>query len=54
LHGRPPVPYKSATIAEIRDLAIQQGMTTLTQDGIEKILKGQTDIAQLRAVTAGG
>jgi type II secretory ATPase GspE/PulE/Tfp pilus assembly ATPase PilB-like protein/putative methionine-R-sulfoxide reductase with GAF domain len=45
---------KSATIAEIRDLAIQQGMTTLTQDGIEKILKGQTDIAQLRAVTAGG
>ncbi|MEI6128150.1 MAG: GspE/PulE family protein, partial [Pseudomonadota bacterium] len=42
----------NATIAHIRDLAIQEGMTTLMQDGIWKILKGQSDIAQLRKVVA--
>ena len=30
--------------------AIHQGMRTLKQDGIEKILQGHTDIAQIRAV----
>ncbi len=45
---------RSATIAEIRELAMQQGMTTLAQDGIEKILKGQADFNQLRKVTAEG
>ncbi len=43
---------KGATIAEIRDLAIQEGMTTLMQDGIWKVLRGQSDISQLRKVVA--
>jgi len=43
---------KNSPIAEIRDLAMQQGMTTLMQDGINKVLKGQTEFEQLRRVTA--
>jgi len=43
---------RNATIAEIRDLAVQEGMTTLMQDGIWKVMKGQSDIAQLRKVVA--
>lgn len=43
---------KNATIAEIRDLAIKEGMTTLMQDGIWKVLKGQSDLYQLRKVVA--
>jgi type II secretory ATPase GspE/PulE/Tfp pilus assembly ATPase PilB-like protein len=39
-------------IAEIRKLAMQEGMRTLVQDGIMKVLKGQTDLLQLRRVTA--
>jgi type II secretory ATPase GspE/PulE/Tfp pilus assembly ATPase PilB-like protein len=42
----------SATIAEIRELAMQQGMTTLLQDGVAKVLNGQTTLDQLRKVTA--
>ncbi len=42
---------RNATIAEIRELAMSQGMTTLIQDGVMKILKGQTDYDQLRRVT---
>lgn len=43
---------KNSTIVEIRNLAVQEGMTTLMQDGIWKVLKGQSDIAQLRKVVA--
>lgn len=32
--------------------AIKEGMRTLKQDGIEKILQGHTDVAQIRAVAA--
>ena len=39
-----------ATVEEIQDAAIGQGMRTLKQDGIEKILQGHTDIHQIRAV----
>jgi len=39
-----------AAIEEIRTQSIKDGMTTLLQDGIEKILKGVTDFKQVRAV----
>lgn len=38
-------------IEEIRRVALEQGMRTLKQDGIEKILRGETDLVQVRAVT---
>ena len=37
--------------AEIRDLALQEGMRTLRQDGIEKALAGLTSLAEVRAST---
>ena len=43
---------RNSTIKEIRGLAVKEGMTTLMQDGIVKILKGQSDIFQLRKVVA--
>ena len=43
---------KNSTIKNIRSLAIKEGMTTLMQDGIWKILRGQSDIFQLRKVVA--
>ncbi len=39
-----------ATAEEIRFLAIQAGMTTLVQDGIEKVVAGKTDLKQVLAV----
>ena len=39
-----------ARVAEITAVAIEQGMRTLKQDGIEKVLQGITDIHQVRAV----
>jgi type II secretory ATPase GspE/PulE/Tfp pilus assembly ATPase PilB-like protein len=39
-----------APIAELRAAAIANGMRTLKQDGIDKILQGDTDIQQVRAV----
>jgi type II secretory ATPase GspE/PulE/Tfp pilus assembly ATPase PilB-like protein len=41
---------KHATVEEMRDRAIEQGMTTLLQDGIFKSLKGLTDFKQVRRV----
>ena len=41
---------KKAEVAEIRTLAIEQGMTTLKQDGILKMLQGQTDLQEVRRV----
>ena len=32
--------------------ATREGMRTLKQDGIEKVLQGYTDVAQIRAVAA--
>ena len=34
----------------VRELAMRQGMRTLMQDGVMKILKGQLDVNQVRAV----
>ncbi len=39
-----------AKIDEIRTQAVEDGMTTLKQDGIEKIFKGNTDLTQVRKV----
>ena len=41
-----------ARIEEIRTVATQEGMTTLLQDGILKILDGLTDFAQVKAVAS--
>jgi type II secretory ATPase GspE/PulE/Tfp pilus assembly ATPase PilB-like protein len=40
-----------ARIDEIRELAIKEGMTTLKQDGVEKIFGGNCDLLQVRKVT---
>lgn len=39
-----------AVVHDITQAALENGMTTLKQDGISKVLSGQTDIAQVRAV----
>jgi type II secretory ATPase GspE/PulE/Tfp pilus assembly ATPase PilB-like protein len=39
-----------ATMAEIREQAIVEGMTTLKQDGIEKIFAGHADLIEVRKV----
>ena len=41
---------KRAPTEDIRKVAIEQGMLTLKQDGIIKVLMGHTDIHQVRAV----
>jgi type II secretory ATPase GspE/PulE/Tfp pilus assembly ATPase PilB-like protein len=38
------------SIAEIREQAMQDGMTTLMQDGVEKALQGKTDLKQVVSV----
>jgi len=40
---------KNAPIASIREEAMAAGMLTLKQDGIRKVLKGHTDLHQVRA-----
>ena len=40
-------------VAELRELALADGMRTLKQDGIEKVLLGQTDLHQVRSIAAG-
>ena len=37
-------------VEEIRNLAIEEGMTTLKQDGILKVFGGKTDLLQVRTV----
>jgi len=41
---------KRETIEELRKQAQRDGMTTLLQDGIQKVIKGVTDFKQVRAV----
>jgi type II secretory ATPase GspE/PulE/Tfp pilus assembly ATPase PilB-like protein len=40
----------AAKVDEIRTRAIKDGMTTLKQDGLEKIFKGHLDLLQVRKV----
>ena len=39
-----------ARVAEIFATGLEEGMRTLKQDGIEKVLQGITDMKQVRAV----
>ena len=39
-----------ATVEEMRDAAVKDGMRTLLQDGIQKVLSGKTDFHQVRRV----
>ncbi len=41
---------KRATVEELRRQGMADGMTTLLQDGIQKVLHGHTDFKQVRAV----
>ena len=40
-----------ANVTELMDQAMSEGMTTLRQDGIAKILQGYTDWEQIRAIS---
>ncbi|MBU0682143.1 MAG: Flp pilus assembly complex ATPase component TadA [Proteobacteria bacterium] len=42
----------AAPVGEIRDLAMDNGMLTLMQDGIWKVIQGHTDLMQIRATCA--
>ncbi len=44
--------YHKGTAEELQALSMEQGMRTLMQDGIIKMFKGQTDLAQVRKVAA--
>jgi type II secretory ATPase GspE/PulE/Tfp pilus assembly ATPase PilB-like protein len=41
--------HARATVAELWQVAVAQGMTTLVQDGVQKVLAGWTDYSQVRA-----
>jgi len=45
---------EGATADRIRKLAVDGGMTTMFQDGLQKCLRGETDLNQLRAVCGSG
>ena len=45
--------HKRATVAELLAAAVSDGMTTLGQDGIVKVLNGWTDLHQVKAVAMG-
>jgi type IV pilus assembly protein PilB len=42
---------KGPTTSEVQDLAISQGMITMAQDGILKVLEGSTTIEEVERVT---
>ena len=42
--------YKEAAVSEMAAQASKDGMRTLVQDGIYKVLKGDTDIAQVQII----
>ena len=44
---------ESAPVSRVLEVGLKEGMRTLKQDGIEKILQGHTDLTQVRKVTAG-
>jgi type II secretory ATPase GspE/PulE/Tfp pilus assembly ATPase PilB-like protein/GAF domain-containing protein len=55
LKGTPEMKSKimhKAFVTELRDLAKQEGMTTLKQDGIQKVFQGHCDLKQVLTVSA--
>ncbi|RDV26771.1 GspE/PulE family protein [Alteromonas aestuariivivens] len=45
--------YKEASVADMKEQAMNDGMRTLVQDAIYKVLKGDTDLAQVQIVGGG-
>ncbi|GMR07054.1 MAG: hypothetical protein BMS9Abin26_0056 [Gammaproteobacteria bacterium] len=45
--------YEKGTASQIKEQAMKEGMRTLLQDGIHKLIMGQTDLEQLRRVATG-
>ena len=41
---------ESPTISDVRDLAVKEGMVTMTQDGYLKLLEGTTSIEEIERV----
>jgi type II secretory ATPase GspE/PulE/Tfp pilus assembly ATPase PilB-like protein len=41
--------HAKATVAELAEVALAEGMTTLLQDGVHKVLAGWTDYTQVKA-----
>jgi type IV pilus assembly protein PilB len=44
--------YSGSSLTNIRNLARQQGMRTMRQDGLRKAMKGQTTLGEVFAVTS--
>ncbi|MEO5364923.1 MAG: GspE/PulE family protein [Magnetococcus sp. WYHC-3] len=44
---------RGGTVDQIRELALEEGMRTLMQDGVRKVIKGQIDLPQLLRVAVG-
>lgn len=44
--------FRRGTAAEIKEQAMKEGMRTLLQDGIVKLLLGQIDLPQIRLITS--
>ena len=45
--------YKGASIADIKHQAMNDGMRTLVQDAVQKVLSGETDVAQMQVLCGG-
>jgi type II secretory ATPase GspE/PulE/Tfp pilus assembly ATPase PilB-like protein len=43
--------YKESSVAQMKKQATDDGMRTLVQDAIFKVLKGDTDLAQVQIVS---
>jgi type II secretory ATPase GspE/PulE/Tfp pilus assembly ATPase PilB-like protein len=46
--------YKESSIADIKKQAMEDGMRTLTQDVLLKVISGETDIAQAQIISGSG
>ena len=42
--------YKEASVAEMKTQAMNDGMRTLVQDAIFKVIKGDTDLSQVQII----
>jgi type II secretory ATPase GspE/PulE/Tfp pilus assembly ATPase PilB-like protein len=45
--------YKESAVSEMKQQATLDGMRTLIQDGIAKVIKGDTDIVQVQIISGG-
>ena len=43
--------YKESSVSLMKEQSMRDGMRTLTQDGIYKVIKGDTDIAQVQIIS---